>query len=144
MSKRTTLGAMYDDVFRAWETHGVRLDDAKEKRMHHSYQSVLQLAGATVKEFQDEGGYEGVWWALVDYEGATFWIKGYFGSCSGCDDMEAMYSDDAKEADYKKYAEGLLKNDRMSHSTALARATDDGDQWAIDLIKKHADAGAGS
>lgn len=50
------------------------------------YANSLEAAGATVHEFKRFGSYQGDWWAKVTIpEGATGWIHGSYGSCSGCD-----------------------------------------------------------
>lgn len=56
-----------------------------------SYQEALEAAGATVTHFDSFGSYQGDWLALVTYDGRTGWIKGSFGSCSGCDAFAAEF-----------------------------------------------------
>lgn len=55
------------------------------------YRSALQAAGAKVKAFQDFGSYQGDWYALVEYNGETGWVHGWYGSCSGCDSFEGEF-----------------------------------------------------
>lgn len=57
-----------------------------------SYHEAMQAAGASVLNFQCFGDYQGTWWAKVLFEGKTFWVKGYYGSCSGCDDFYAHFN----------------------------------------------------
>ena len=52
----------------------------------------LQLAGAEVIIYQVFGCYQGNWVAKVRYHGSTGWIVGNYGSCSGCDTIEAINS----------------------------------------------------
>lgn len=53
------------------------------------YEWALTVAGANVLAYQSFGSYQGDWFAKVEYKGKTFWIKGSYGSCSGCDAWEA-------------------------------------------------------
>lgn len=53
------------------------------------YQEALEAAGAKVLAFEMFGSYQGDWLAKLEYEDSQFWIKDYFGSCSGCDAFEA-------------------------------------------------------
>jgi hypothetical protein len=50
-----------------------------------SYQKALEAAGAEVLDFQEFGSYQGDWWARVRVDGKEGWVKGSYGSCSGCD-----------------------------------------------------------
>jgi hypothetical protein len=59
--------------------------------MYPTYESVMQTAGATVHAFANFGDYQGTWWAKVTYEGKTGWVKGYYGSCSGCDALQSQF-----------------------------------------------------
>lgn len=56
-----------------------------------SYAQALTAAGATVVEFEEFGSYQGDWIALVIYEGESRWVKGCYGSCSGCDAFEGEF-----------------------------------------------------
>jgi len=56
------------------------------------YVDALKAAGAKVLGFCEFGDYGGVWLAHVTLpNGCEAYIKGYFGSCSGCDDYEAEF-----------------------------------------------------
>jgi len=57
--------------------------------MESSYGLALKAAGAEVHEFEYFGDYQGEWVARVTFEGQDGWVKGYYGSCSGCDAFEA-------------------------------------------------------
>ena len=59
--------------------------------MKISYQFTLEKAGAEVHCFKHFGSYQGDWWAKVTYQDKTFWVHGYYGSCSGCDAFEAEF-----------------------------------------------------
>ena len=85
----------------------------------YSYEGALQAGGATVHKFQQFGSYQGDWWALVTFNGTTGWIHGYYGSCSGCDAIQAEfgYSDPAcSEHEYEYEAQ------KNCESCAKARA----------------------
>ncbi len=61
------------------------------------YQEAMEAAGATILAFERFGSYQGSWWAKVEYEGKQFWIRGGFGSCSGCDAFYAEFGYDEGE-----------------------------------------------
>lgn len=55
-----------------------------------SYAGALEAAGALVFAYQSFGSYQGDWWAKVRLpDGRIGWVRGSFGSCSGCDALEA-------------------------------------------------------
>ena len=56
-----------------------------------SYQEALEAAGAEVLEFENFGSYQGDWWAKVRYKGELGWVRGSYGSCSGCDAFEVEF-----------------------------------------------------
>lgn len=67
------------------------------------YREALEFAGATVHDYEAFGSYQGDWLAKVTYEGKTGWIKGSYGSCSGCDALQAEFgyeSHTCKEEEY--------------------------------------------
>ena len=61
------------------------------------YEQAMEAAGANVLAFERFGSYQGDWWAKVEYEGKTYWVHGYYGSCSGCDAFEAHFGYGDKE-----------------------------------------------
>lgn len=78
------------------------------------YQEALEAAGAKVLAFDKFGSYQGDWIAKVEYDGQTFWVHDYYGSCSGCD---------AFEGDLGYYWEGSQYNDydsREAYDRAVA------------------------
>lgn len=56
-----------------------------------SYKQALEAAGAVVVEYEQFGTYQGDWFALVDYNGERGWVRGSYGSCSGCDAFDAEF-----------------------------------------------------
>jgi hypothetical protein len=59
--------------------------------MPNSYQETLEAAGAEVLAFGEFGSYQGDWLAKVRYKGAVRFLKGSYGSCSGCDSLQAEF-----------------------------------------------------
>ena len=55
------------------------------------YCEAMEMAGATVHNYREFGSYQGDWYAYVTYEGVTGWVRGSYGSCSGCDAFEAEF-----------------------------------------------------
>ena len=55
------------------------------------YQKAMEMAGATVHEFEQFGSYQGEWFAKVTYKGKEGWVSGSYGSCSGCDAFEGEF-----------------------------------------------------
>lgn len=70
-----------------------------------SYEGALAAAGAIVHAFEHFGAYQGEWWAKVTYGGETGWVNGYYGSCSGCDALEAEFGYDFDKVDRERFAE---------------------------------------
>lgn len=62
----------------------------------NNYKELLESTGFTVHEYFDESDreYSGEWLARVTTpDGENGYIRGFFGSCSGCDELEAMRYD---------------------------------------------------
>lgn len=56
------------------------------------YGDCLRAAGYDVVAYQEFGSYQGDWWAkVVKPTGERGWVHGYFGSCSGCDAIQATF-----------------------------------------------------
>lgn len=68
-----------------------------------SYSESLEAAGATVLAYQSFGSYQGDWIALVNFEGKNGFVKGCYGSCSGCDAFEAEFGYYAQGCDDHLY-----------------------------------------
>lgn len=132
------------------------------------YREALEAAGATVHQFKEFGSYQGDWWALVTTpSGARGWIRGGYGSCSGCDAFQSEFDSGTKEceehrygstdrncvecanlqAQYQarlaKFGEGYLDG-FMSQAEAESKASqhlqwDQEAQPMLDFIRKHGD-----
>lgn len=77
-----------------------------------SYEGALEAAGAVVHAFQEFGSYQGDWWARVTYEGVTGWVRGCYGSCSGCDSLQSEFDYDNEPAEtFEIWAERLCWRD---------------------------------
>lgn len=99
-----------------------------------SYKEALEAAGAEVVAFEMFGSYQGDWLAKVRFDGETFWLRDYFGSCSVCDAFEAElgwepWGDDSQEekdayaAKVKEFGARYLEpQERLTYEKALAVA----------------------
>ena len=81
------------------------------------YPAALQAAGFHVIDFQDFGSYQGDWLAFVQYKGQYGFIRGAYGSCSGCDAFEAEC--DGTPEGLKKFGEQFI-GDMSSYEDTLA------------------------
>jgi hypothetical protein len=68
-----------------------------------SYEGALQAAGAEVLAFERFGSYQGDWWAKVRHKDTVGWINGSFGSCSGCDAIEAEFGSEQDKCEEHKW-----------------------------------------
>ena len=60
------------------------------KNDSQSYETCLSAAGATVHAIEYMGSYQGIWIADATLpDGRRGFINGYYGSCSGCDALQA-------------------------------------------------------
>ena len=75
------------------------------------YEKALEAAGATVHAFQEFGSYQGDWLAKVSFGGNLGWIRGSYGSCSGCDAFQS-------EFDYD-YSDGKCNSHEYTYSTDI-------------------------
>jgi len=102
-----------------------------------SYPMALSVAGYAVHRYQSFGSYQGEWVAEVEKDGDRFWIKSYYGSCSGCDHFEANcsteYADDYSE-DYGYPLDDVLRvasdtvDDRVEFSE-IVEWIDESSEW---------------
>lgn len=65
----------------------------------YGYHGCMQLAGATVHIFKEFGSYQGDWWAKVTYGPFIGWVRGSYGSCSGCDAFQSEFDCESHEHD---------------------------------------------
>jgi hypothetical protein len=63
------------------------------RRTNMNYVSCLKLAGAEVLVDRYFGSYQGDCFAKVSYGGTIGWIQDSYGSCAGCDALEALDSE---------------------------------------------------
>lgn len=94
--------------------------------LDETYEGALTAAGARVLAFRDFGSYQGDWWARVEQNGLRFWVHGYFGSCSGCDALEAELGDCGYCDDHFEYTNGCpqcqaIADDRQRRLAQLAK-----------------------
>ena len=92
-----------------------------------SYEAALEAAGAKVLALRYLGSYQGVWAALVKYDGERGWVQGTFGSCSHCDSFEGEFGwgidpEDETEEQYqtrladfgRTYLDGLQTTEQVA------------------------------
>jgi len=119
------------------------------------YQEALEAAGAEVMAFESFGSYQGDWLAKVKYDGEVFFIRDYYGSCSGCDAFEAEIGwepYDETSAEYAEYMEKvkafgmryLEPQERLSYDQALTIVSEnvfwDSDaEEMVNWVKGHAE-----
>ncbi len=68
-----------------------------------NYQTALEAAGAKVLAFESFGSYQGDWLALVEHQGNKTYVRGSYGSCSGCDAFEAEFGYHEGKCDEHSY-----------------------------------------
>ena len=100
-----------------------------------AYKEALEAAGCEVIAYEEFGSYQGDWLAKVRKDGETFWLRDYYGSCSGCDAFEAdvgwePWGDDSAEekaayaAKVKAFGERMIEpQERLSYDEALAKVS---------------------
>ena len=67
------------------------------------YQEAMELAGATILEYEKFGSYQGDWWAKVEYNDKKGWVRGSYGSCSGCDAFQGEFGYEDHEHEDENY-----------------------------------------
>lgn len=65
------------------------MTDRRETFYCNDYAEAMALSGAKILNYEQFGSYQGEWLAAVEYEGRKFFVAGSYGSCSGCDALEA-------------------------------------------------------
>ena len=68
----------------------------------NDYAVALKAAGAELLAFGEWGSYQGDWVAHVRYKGREGFVRGWYGSCSGCDAFQAEMGWDDTEPDYQE------------------------------------------
>lgn len=106
-----------------------------------SYRKALEAAGAEIHEFKEFGSYQGDWWAKVKFKGKSGWVRGSYGSCSGCDAFQAEFEcdDNPSAAQLKRFGLQYL-DDVLTQEEAVKEASEhidwDGEAQAmVDFIK---------
>lgn len=103
------------------------------------YDDIARVQGHAVLLFERIGSYQGTWIMLSKFEGSYYLWQDWYGSCSGCDALEAHTPDGDEEilaflADYKPFAIVLEDVARVAcvesdswHSLMPANTRDDGE-----------------
>jgi len=109
-----------------------------------TYSTALEKAGAEVLAYGEFGSYQGDWLAKVRYQGREFWIHDYYGSCSGCDALQADmgYENPTNEA-LVTFGRRYLEEEPLSYEQALGIASqnyhwDSDAEQMIDFVKANA------
>jgi hypothetical protein len=56
------------------------------------YEESLWATGVKVLGYIESGDYQGTWWAYIEFpRGERFFVKDYYGSCSGCDAFQGEF-----------------------------------------------------
>lgn len=106
-----------------------------------SYKGALVAGGATVHAFEEFGSYQGEWWALVTFEGETGWVKGSYGSCSGCDALQGEFGYDFGDTEtYDSDAGGYRPKTAAEKADEAARFADFGRSYLVDMLRTQAEA----
>lgn len=106
-----------------------------------------KVLGKKLIAYKEYGSYQGDWLAIIDGENTLHIYRGIYGSCSGCDFIEAERDWDSQEID-DEVAKGYFKNERpflslekatylkMSREEFLsvlpANTRSDYDDWSFD------------
>ena len=97
--------------------------------MSYGYEEALVAAGANVLEFREFGDYQGSWIAYVEYEGGRGYVRGSYGSCSGCDAFQSEFGwvdeDEAESAEYR------------ARLADFGRGYLDGELWTAAELREH-------
>lgn len=90
-----------------------------------TYKTALEKAGAEVLAYAEFGSYQGDWVAKVRYQDRVFWIRDYYGSCTGCDALQADmgYEDPTDEA-LAAFGKRYLEEEPLSYEQVLEKASE--------------------
>jgi len=114
----------------------------------HNYAKALEAAGAKVLLFKEFGSYQGDWLALVVLPDRSGWVRGSFGSCSGCDAFESEFGwkdekEDPEEYNIKlkafgeNYLEQIMNDEEALKEVSRNLDWDTDAQGMVDFINKH-------
>jgi len=109
-----------------------------------TYSLALEAAGAVVELMHETGGYQGTAWFRVKLpSGARGWIAIDYGSCSGCDDLEANAGELSKSlaglAEFGRgYFDGLLDQAAAEKKAAEYGEFDEASREAAKYVREHA------
>lgn len=104
------------------------------------YIECLELAGARVLGDKFIGSYQGMWGAVIIYEGQKRLVTGHYGSCSVCDAFKAEFSWDEPETSFDEETEKYY-NSRWDRSFENEITKEEYDKAESDYIRKKADFG---
>jgi hypothetical protein len=105
------------------------IEDEDEYR---TYSTALKAAGARVLAYKEFGSYQGDWLAKVEYDGRVFWLRDYFGSCSGCDALEAELGyEDPKPGQLAIFGKRYLNDEPLTFDEVL-KAVSENVGWDSD------------
>lgn len=96
-----------------------------------SYERAMELAGFEVIAVNYFGSYQGTLLAKVSGHGVSGYIEESYGSCSGCDQLEATlgYEDDPEELKLKGFGEANYDADSVVSAEELLRQLRERDEW---------------
>lgn len=100
------------------------------------YEGLIESCGVTIHVQQDMGSYQGDSLAIVGEDGRIGWINWGWGSCSGCDALEACDSFD----DLIALRESLYDSIRWFDSPAEMLAYWNGKDWATEWFSYEQDS----
>lgn len=68
-----------------------------------SYGDLLaKVKGLELVSYDEDGGYQGEYMAVLKDDNRLFYYTGYYGSCSGCDFLEDVRDWNTGEVEYKE------------------------------------------
>jgi hypothetical protein len=107
-----------------------------------SYENVVGRAGAECVASVRIGSYQGDYYMIVKKDGLYGWIDGSYGSCGGCDEIEAAYDD---ERTLDEIGRRMVESVDWKTSTDLAEWIDSRDWiaqpgWIGDEVTERRDA----
>jgi len=115
------------------------------KKLPHNYKGVLELVGATVHAYRCFGSYQGDWLAKITWKGTDGWVRGGYGSCSGCDTIQWIQDEipvDEQEEEFRRialtyYLDNILTQDDVEAYAKKNLEWDMDAQDMIDFVKEN-------